>query len=145
MNGRVRPGDVGLVSQPPRTPASAPTQLTDAGLLVGRHPLRRAPRAAGALLQAGQRPAVLRTSSPPAAHPLPDGRLRDVRPGGRLGERLAFLDDSTRDFPPSYRRVTGSMVRHFRDSSRDVSSNPRTPGRPGPTPRRFRKVPGPVS
>src|SRR5215210_4503066 len=101
LDGRVRPGDFGLVGEPARAPAGAPAQRADPLGLPGGHPVRRALRAAGALLQAGQRPAVLRRSGPPAAHPLPDGRLRDVRPGGRLGERLAFLNDTTCDLPPS--------------------------------------------
>src|SRR4051812_46690050 len=38
--------------------------------------------------------------------------VRDVRPGGRLGERLFILDHPASDIPATARSKTGSMVRH---------------------------------
>ena len=118
MDGRMRPGDLGLVGEPARAPAGAFPQLADPCGLVDRHLGRRAPRPAGALGQAGPRRALSRGGLTPATHPLPDRRLRDVRPGRGPGERLAFLGDTTHDFPASQRCVAGSMVRHLRASSR---------------------------
>jgi hypothetical protein len=131
MHRRVRPTD--LDGQASRAPPGPAAQLADPPLLVGRHPRRARLRATRALGQARQRRALLGQRGPPAAHPLPHRGLRDVRPGGRLGERLALLDDTTHDLPAPQRRVAGSMVRHFRASLRDVSRHPHPLGRPGPT------------
>src|SRR3954447_979071 len=132
MDSGVRAADVG--GDPPRAPARAPAQRTDPGLLGGRHPRGAGLRAAGAIGQAGQRGALLGRGGPPAARPLPHRRLRDVGPGGRLGQRFTVLNDTTHDLPPPQRRVAGSMVRHFRASLRDVSSHPHPLGRTGPNP-----------
>src|SRR3954468_20796313 len=95
MDGRVRPTD--LDGERPRAPARAPTQLADPRLLVGRHARRRTPRTAGALLQTRQRRSLRRCARTPATHPLPHRRLRHVRPGRGLGERLTALNDTTND------------------------------------------------
>src|SRR4051812_46121045 len=110
MDGRVRPTH--LDGDRPPAPARAPTQLADPRLLVGRHARRRTPRTAGALLQTRQRLALRGRGLPPAAHPLPDRRLRHVRPGRGLGERLTALNDTTNDVAATARGEAGSMVRH---------------------------------
>src|SRR5215217_7164732 len=100
MDGRVRPAN--LDREAPRRPARPLTQLTDPRLLLGWHPTRRAMRPTRALLKARQRGSLLRARRPPASDPLPHRRLRDVRPGSCLGERLTELLNTTNNLatPP---------------------------------------------
>ena len=108
MDSGVRPAD--LDGDPAGAPAGPAAQLADLLLLRGRHAGRRAMRTAGTLLKARQRRALGRGGLSPAAHPLPHRRLRDVRPGGRLGERLTVLNDTTNDVIATARRQARSMV-----------------------------------
>src|SRR5215207_4105664 len=110
MDGRVRSTD--FDREAPRRPARLLTQLTDPRLLLRWHPSRRAMRTPRALLKAHQRRPLLRARRPPASNPLPDRRLRDVRPGSCLGERLTKLLNTTNDLATTPRSETGSMVRH---------------------------------
>src|SRR5579875_1825968 len=130
MHRRVWPTD--LDRDRARAPPGPLAQLADPLLLDLGHATRGAVRAAGALLETRQRRPILRGRRPPAAHPLPRRRPRDVRPGRGLGERLAIVNDTTNNGFPTTRGEAGSMVRHFRASLRDVSSHPHPLARPGP-------------
>src|SRR4051794_24394005 len=142
MHRRVRPRDLGLVGQPARTPAGLLTQPADPLLLLSRHPAGGAMRAAGALGQARQRRSTRRRGRAPAPDPLPHRRLRDVRPGGRLGERLTLFDDTTHNRVATPRGETGSMVRHP-GLLEGVSFDTHTlSAGPDLTPHRVRNVPG---
>src|SRR4051812_3921528 len=112
MDRRVPAGNLGLVSEPARAPPGLLAQHPNLFGLGGGDLRRRVPWAAGTLDQARQRRALTLARRAPALDPGPDRRGRDVRPGGRLGERLSVLDDTTRDLPASPRGEARSMVRH---------------------------------